>query len=332
MFNTVAPRLPSRLTIQDNQQALGFLIAQTTSIEAEIYRIQYPEIIWEQLVPVDSTANEWAKSVTYFSLDRVGQAYWLNNMATDMRYADVNRGRFEQGIEMAGIGYRYTLEEVGQAMMIPGLNLTAERADAARFAYEQFMDRIAYYGDSNKSFFGLINNPLVTVTNAIADGTGSSALWTAKTADQIIRDVNNALTQVYEGSLTVEIADTVLLPIDAMATIANVRVPNTYGNALEYLAKYNQFTHVTGRPLTIRGVLGLGTAGKNGVGRMVAYRRDPRVVKIHIPMRHRFLPVWQTGPMTFDIPGIFRIGGVEVRRPGAFAYVDGITPASPATP
>jgi len=124
----------------------------------------------------------------------------------------------------------------------------------------------------------------------------------------------------------------VLLPIDAMATIANTRVPNTYGNALDYLAKYNQYTHITGQPLTIRGVLGLGTAGTGGVGRMVAYRRDPRVVKIHVPMRHQFMPVWQTGPITFEIPGIFRVGGVEIRRPGAFAYVDGITPASPATP
>jgi len=45
---------------------------------------------------------------------------------------------------------------------------------------------------------------------------------------------------------------------------------------------------------------------------------------MHIPMRHRFLPVWQTGPITFDVPGIFRTGGVEIRRPGAFRYVDGI--------
>jgi hypothetical protein len=45
-------------------------------------------------------------------------------------------------------------------------------------------------------------------------------------------------------------------------------------------------------------------------------------VKLHIPMIQRFLPVWQTGPI--DIPGIFRVGSVEIRRPGAFAYVDGI--------
>jgi hypothetical protein len=314
-----------RMNLVDSQQALGFLISQTTYIEAEVYRIQYPDIIYPQLVPIDTAANEWAKSVTYYSLDKVGQADWLDGMATDMRFADVNRAKFEQGIEMAGIGYRYTLEEIGQAMMVPGLNLTAERAESARRSYEEFMDKLARLGSTAKGITGLLNNALVTRTDAIADGTGSSALWSAKTADQIIRDVQGALTNVYSGSLTVEMADTVLLPITAMEFLANTRVPNTYGNALDYLAKYNLYTHTTGAPLTIRGILNLDTAGKNGVGRMVAYRKDPRVVKLHVPMIHRFLPVWQTGPITFDIPGIFRTGGVEIRRPGAFAYVDGIS-------
>ena len=119
-----------RLDIYDNpQQALGFLVSQTAYIESEVYRIQYQEIIYAQLLPIDNSAGEWAKSVTYYSLDKVGQAHWINHTASDIPYADINRNKFEQGIEMAGIGYTYTLEELGQAMMIPGLNLTAERAE-----------------------------------------------------------------------------------------------------------------------------------------------------------------------------------------------------------
>jgi hypothetical protein len=187
------------------------------------------------------------------------------------------------------------------------------------------MDRVARLGDANKGFSGLINNPNVTRTNAIADGTGSSALWSTKTADQIIRDVQNTLTAVYQGSNTVEMADTVLLPISAWQLLSNIRVPNTYGNALDYLMKYNLYTATTGAQLTVRGILNLDTAGQGGVGRMLVYRRDPRVLKLHVPMPHRFLPVWQRSPLTFDVPGIFRTGSVEVRRPGAMNYVDGIS-------
>ena len=46
---------------------------------------------------------------------------------------------------------------------------------------------------------------------------------------------------------------------------------------------------------------------------------------MHIPMKHKFLDVWQTSSIGFAIPGIFRIGGVEIRRPAAFRYLDGIS-------
>jgi hypothetical protein len=74
----------------------------------------------------------------------------------------------------------------------------------------------------------------------------------------------------------------------------------------------------------IRVVRGLDTAGASGNGRAIAYRRDPEVLKIHIPMTHRFLPVWQTGPLVYDVPGVFRIAGLEIRRPGALRYLDGV--------
>jgi len=319
-----------RFQLADSQQAMSFLIEQTTHLETEVYKIQYPEFIYDQLIPIDTSANEWAKSITYFSMDKVGSAKWLAGNANDIAMADINKAKFEQGIEMAGVGYQYTLEELGYAMMIPGLNLSAERAEAAQFAYQSFMDKLAYTGDSAKGFTGLINNGSVTTGNAIADGTGSSALWTTKTADQMIRDVNNALGTVYEGSLTVEMADTLLLPMDGLKTLSITRIPNTETTALEYIRKNNLYTFTTGAPLTIRAVLGLGTAGSGSTGRMIAYRKDPRVVKLHLPMPHRFLPVWQSGPMTFDIPGIFRVGSVEVRRPAAFVYVDGITDGTTA--
>lgn len=315
------------MNLFDSQQALGFLTQQTSFIETEVYKLQYPEVQYPMLVPVDTSANEWTKSITYFSSDKVGEAAWFNHLATDIPLADINRNKYEQGIEMAGIGYRYTLEEIGQTMMVPGLNLTADRAEAARRAYEEFVDRIALIGDTRKDITGLLNNAAVTRVDALGDGTGNSTFWTDKTADQIIRDVQSALTGVYTGSNTVEMADTILLPISAMTYLAETRIPNTTENALSYLSKYNIYTFQTGAPLTIRGILGLDTAGTGGVGRMVVYRRDPRVVKLHIPMPHRFLPVWQTGPITFDIPGIFRLGGVEIRRPAAFTYVDGITDA-----
>jgi hypothetical protein len=84
------------------------------------------------------------------------------------------------------------------------------------------------------------------------------------------------------------------------------------------------YTANSGQPLTIRGIRKLDTAGISGGARMIAYRRDPEVLKFHMPMPHRFLPVWQAGPTRWEIPGMLRLGGLDVRLPNEISYVDGI--------
>jgi hypothetical protein len=312
----------------DAQQALGFLVSQTSFIEPQVIETVYPDIQYPALIPVDTSAPEWSKSVTYYSMNKVGQAGWFHHMAKDLHHADVERAKYEIGIEMADIGYMYTLEELGQAMMVPGTNLTTDRAAAARRAYEEMVEEVALQGDAQKNFSGIINYPGITAVMAASTGSGGESEWATKTADEILTDVNAILSGVYTNSKQTEMADTLLLPVASLLLIATKRVPDTQMTVLDFLQTKNVYTFTTGRPLTIRAVRGLETAGTGDTGRMVAYRRDPNVLKMHIPMPHRFLPVWQTGPMRFDIPGIFRLGGLEVRRPASVRYLDGISSAA----
>jgi hypothetical protein len=215
-------------------------------------------------------------------------------------------------------------------MMIPGMNLSTDRAEAARRSAEEFIDDIALRGSTVRNWTGLFNDPNVTnVTVPNGAGGTPQPLWSvtgtsAKTADEIIRDVQLAITGVYASSLTVEMADTVLLPVAELAQIATMpRATGSDMSVLDWIVKYNVYTATTGQPLTIRAARGLEVAGPGPSKRMIGYRRDPQILKLHLPMPHRFLPIWQTGPMTFDIPGILRLGGVEVRRPGGIRYVSG---------
>ena len=148
------------------QQALGFLVSQTTYIEPQVVRIKYPELFYADLIPIDTAANEWAKSITFFSVDMVGQADWFNHMARDIPFSDIVRQKHEAGIEMAAIGYRYTLEELGQAMLVPNTNLSVERAAAARRAYEEFVHNCLLYGDTRKGWLGLTSSTGPAVINA----------------------------------------------------------------------------------------------------------------------------------------------------------------------
>jgi hypothetical protein len=307
------------------QSAYNFVVNQTTTIEREVVKIQYPDVQYPDLVPVDTnTGNEWVKSITYMSQDMVGRADWFHHTALDVPIAELAREKFERGMEMAAIGYRYTLEEVAQAMNTPGLNLAADKATACRRAYEEFVDQVALRGSVPKGMQGVINSSLVTATTAPADGAAGATTFASKTNEQVIRDFNSALTGIAAGTNWLYYADTVLLPPGVLVGLAGRIIQYSSMTLLDWIKQYNVLTVQTGRPLTLAGVRGLETAGAGGISRMVAYRRDPQVLKMWIPMRHKFLPVWQRGPMVFDVPGIFRIGGVEIRMPAAMRYLDGV--------
>ncbi|MDB6454703.1 DUF2184 domain-containing protein [Falsirhodobacter sp. 20TX0035] len=308
----------------DAQVAMAYAVSQASRINATVYRTQYPAVRYRGLVPVDTTGPEWVKSVTYFSLDGVGAADWINAASDDVPKAELTRGRMETTVHEAGIGYGWSLSELGQAQLL-GIDLNAQKGIAARRAAEEMTDRVAFLGDASKGLTGMVNNPDVTVQDAAATGAGSSTEWEDKTPGQIMGDVNALLTGVYTATATTVVSDTLLLPPTRMHYIGTTTVSdNRETTILEWLRENNVYTMETGQPLTIRAIRGLETAGDGGVARAMAYRNSEEVVKLNMPMPFRFFPVWQTGPFRFDVPGMFRIGGVDFLLPKEAIYLDGI--------
>ena len=176
----------------DAQATLGFLVSQTSAIEQEVYAIRYADIQYPNLVPVDTSAYPWARTVTYFTVDQAGQADWMNGNASDMPFAEIDRAKYETTVEAAKIGYRFTLEEVNQAMMIPGMNLPSDKAAAAKRAADELVEKVVITGDARKGFQGLVNQTSVPQT-AVPNGAASSPLWANKTPGEILADVNNSI-------------------------------------------------------------------------------------------------------------------------------------------
>lgn len=312
--------MPEFATTQD---ALGFVTDQTYRINAQVYATQYPELNFAELVPVNSEGPEWSSGVITYVTDSAGKAAWFSGGAKDMRLADVIRGKTDTTFDMAGIGYEFNLEEVNRAALV-GQPLTNQKADAARRGATEFIYSAALIGDASKGFKGFLNHTAPTQGLVANNAGATSRLWVNKTPDEILADVNGVLTGIYTGSTTVEMADTLLLPIERLLYISQRRLDATSQETiLGFLQRTNSYTVVTGRPLMIRGVRELITLGAGATARMVAYRRDPGVLEFYLPMPHRFMPVWHNGPLNFLIPGIFRLGGVDIRRPAAIRYADG---------
>lgn len=324
----------------DSTQALAFVTAQAYKINAKIYETVYPDWDLGRLIFVDTSGPEWSPGIMTYMSDMSGRANWQSAYAKDIPLADVSQDFQLKTHQLAAIGYQYNLEEVNAAIQIGG-SLQDRRARAARLAYQQFIYNLGLFGDTEKGYFGITNYPGVTILPAPADGDGGVRTWVnsagvgTKTPAEIVRDINIALQGVARSTFDTVLADTIQIPQEALDYIAATPFSdNTMETILSFIMRTNLYTLRTGRQLTIIPVRELGTAATDttsptsaGKGRLVAYNNSPEYMRFHLPMPHRFLPVYQDGPLNYLVPGIFRTGGVEMMSTVAVRYLDGISEA-----
>jgi hypothetical protein len=315
-----------RQAFTDAQAAFPFVIAQGRNIETKIYQRRYPTFNYAATVPVVTEGNEWAIGTTFFTVDTAGEAKFLSGTANDMPFNSATKDMASSDFAMLGSGWEWNLEEVNQASLY-GIDLNGTKAISAADKVERLLNSVAILGSTEKNWTGFANNALVSRVDVASDGTGASPLWSTKTPDLILRDVNDLLSSVRTNTLEVEWADSLRLPPAAFRLVSTKRI-STGGDGfitvLEYLRKNNIYTAETGQSLDIQPLRELATAGNSSVGRMVVYRRDPEVVRFHLPMPRRVLQPRQKSIMGWETGIIARTGGTEVRLPGAMAYADGM--------
>lgn len=315
-----------RQAFADAQAALPFVVAQGRNIETAIYEARYPEYSYRDLMPVVTEGNQWAIGTQFYSMQLAGEAKFLSGAANDMPFNNVSWGEGSHDYAMIGSGWEWNLEEVNQAALY-GRNLNDLKAMSASRSTERLLYDIATTGSTEKNWRGFVNQSNVQTITAAATGTGSSTLFVDKTPQQVLNDLNTLLKVVPQASNNVELADTLALPLEVMDYISTVFV-GTEANSPTILERFrtsNVYTARTGRPLTILTADSLSTAGTGGGGRIAAYRRALDVIRFHLPMPRMVLPVHQKTIMGFETGIIARTGGVEVRLPGAMAYMDGVS-------
>ena len=291
----------------DAQAALSFVISQATTIETEVFSIPYPEIRYAQMIPVDTSAAEFSASVTFFTQDIVGKAKLMNATGDDIPLANLVRTKFEQSILDAGIGYEFSLTEIGQAQMM-GRSLGTEGAAAARLAYEQLVDAVALAGDSG--YEGLYATTGITSTAA-------AAAWAGATAAQILNDVNQVISRIVAATGGIHWPNTIVLPLAQWSLISGRQIDVTNQTTiLNFIRMNNAYTAMTGQPLDIFADVRLSA-------KMVCYKRDPQVLKLHMPMPLRFIAP-QLINLNVRVPGMFRFAPLSIRQPKAIQYVSGL--------
>jgi hypothetical protein len=308
--------------LSDAQVGLAFLTPQLYRIETEVYLTRYPSFDISRFMSVDTSGSMWDVGTLVYSQEDVGQAEFLAGGAFDVPYASNRMSQATKPFYLAAIGYEWNTQEMQRAAML-GRSLSSDKARAAKLAADKFIYTIAMNGQtpagvSEKGWTGFVNNASAPSAQVANDGTGPSRLWSAKTPDLILRDINEAITAVETGTGETHVANTLALPTSRYNYIASTRVTDTGETILSFLQRNN----TAGEALTIYKSRALETAGTGSTTRMVAYDRDPTVLKFHLPGPHTFLSPFQKSSLVYEVAGIMNVGGVEVRLPKAIVYRD----------
>lgn len=301
--------------LNDAQQVNAFLMPQLMRIEQGMYMIRYPAIDYANFMPVDTAGNVWTAGSLYYSGDVAGKPEWFDVVANDMPYADMSRTQFLQENYIAAIGYQWNRMDLERGNQL-GVNVLAEKADAASRTAERFIHKTAMLGDGVKFATGFVDDAGMTVGTILND------ITTASSADNDIATINALLTAVETGTLDTYRADSLAVSTTIYNILASKRLSGTQVSVLEYL----RTNSAIGMDLSIGRTRHLEEAGVGGTQRMIAYANVPEVHRFHLPSGgHQFFPSWQKGPFSWEVPGIMSIGGYELRIPLAKVAVDNVS-------
>jgi len=292
-----------------------FFARQLESIKAQSYDVKRAKLNALEIFPVSTSTPEGATTITYRQFDSVGAAKIIANYANDLPRADVNGKEFTSPIRGIGIAYGFSVQEIRSAQFA-GMPLSEKKMRAAQRAHEEMINRLAWSGDVDNGLPGFMTNANIPAFVVPADGTGSSKLWAAKSADKIVRDINGVINQVTTQSKGIHRANMVLMPLEQYTLIASTQ--NSTASDTTIL----QFVTLNNPGVTFKPVIELDAFG-GGLDRIAAGEFSIDNMQLEIPMAFRqYSP--QVNGLEYVIPCESRFGGCIIEYPLAFAIGDSI--------
>jgi hypothetical protein len=313
ILNQIGLRLDAKFTAALDQQL--------EHVRAQTYDIRYPELKARRLVPVDTSVDPGAETVSYQQWDEYGMAEVIANYADDISLVDVKAEKFTSNVIGIAKGYQYSVQDLRRAAMA-GNQLDTRRARACRRAIERRIDEITALGEPRGKLKGLINHPNVTVIDTKTDGT--SARWvqgrtTPKSPALIQRDMHDMVSEIWTTSKQVHMPNTIVLPTVEYGHVSQTPVGTDNQTTIlrSFLANNPNIS-------TVDFWYKLDEADAAGTGpRAICYQKDPEVLELVIPQDFEQFPP-QARNLAFLVPAHARIGGVSMYYPLAVVYQDGL--------
>lgn len=214
-----------------------------------------------------------------------------------------------------------------QRMQVTGKSLDALLTDGVRLAYDKHMDQNCYVGLTRYGTQGLVNNSNVTASQVALDSTNTYRDWGHKTADEILKDVNDAITAVWAAAQydLSAIPNHILIPHEQFNYIVSQKVSSAADKSiLEYLLD-NNIAKRNGQQLVIAGCPWCKSAGTSSSDRMVVYCHHERFLALEelVPLS-RTMTQPNVEALAYDSVYMANISQLEMFYTQTIRYFDGI--------
>jgi len=313
-----------------NVQATDVAFSIHTHVESAFYDVLYPEHEWRKYVlpeQVITDINPGATEYAYITRDRRGAAAFVGNGPNDdIPMVGQSIGSIAVPIVYAAVGARITDEDARRYTMGFYANLADDLGQTMKIAVDNLVEASVLFGNQDYNLLPLLNYPGVTAQNAPA-GSGGGTQWSTKTAEEILSDINTALSDAIISSRTLFKPDILILPIENFSIISTVPMvlggTNLAMTIHEYVKKNNIVTAYTGKELTIFASRYLSDAGIGQTRRAIFMDRSAQNQILPFPMPYRVgEPIAK--PLAAEWYAQLKFGSYHVRQPGSMYYLDAI--------
>jgi len=193
-----------------------------------------------------------------------------------------------------------------------------------RLHCDKIIDRNVYKGFGKVKSTGLCNSAQITRTS-VWPGAGGGTQWYSKTADEILDDINDALTAVWQDNdcASDALPNHILIPPEQFGMLVTRKVSDDSERSILTYVLENNIATRQGKELIISPCKWCAGIGSGSSDRMVVYMNQVDRICFNLTQPLRRMET-EIADLSYKIPYIAQFSEVRFLYPSTVRYVDGI--------
>lgn len=311
---------------------MALTIEQVKALWNSRLAVLEPEIIrpltnyyWTRDVPVVEDLDKVANVISLRSIKGVAQGTkemggmsWLGTISNDLKGVDYEMDAQAVRVFTAGRETRVSNMELELAAKTEDINVNTEQLELVNDRFQQEAQQVAYLGDKNYDFQGLLNN------SNIKKGAAATALTTTGDGkwDAVCKAVDSYFDQAYKNANQVIMPNTMLLSPSTYVELFSLKAPDDrHFSMIDYIEKESLGRKIAGS-MTVYQVKELSKIGTASKDRILLYTKSRDYLRFHVRS------VWREksydDALDYCQAYLWRLAEIQLRRPETLMYFDGI--------